>query len=69
MGDLNQPDAPIDPVVESMFRAQTTFMTFLEGLDGLIEQTKQRGWTEEQARALVVSVVTGSAPRGPEKPE
>lgn len=31
---------------------------FLDGIEGMVEQTKARGFTEAQAREIVVSVFT-----------
>lgn len=45
----------------AMFDGQDKYVMYLDWLDGLVTATMARGFTEVQAREIVVSMVTTSA--------
>lgn len=57
------PADDIDPIRDQLIQqahaAIEGIEPFFEMLDGMVAATVRRGWTDEQARAIVVHLLTG----------
>jgi hypothetical protein len=54
MPEQPQPDET-SPMVRMAQEMQDQYRVLLDALDGLVAETVRRGWTQHQARALVLS--------------